>query len=153
METRRHGENNFFYIDSGRTDGTDYWGGNRSSSRTWSRAIGVYEGCLCHELHLRGIKFQRQVDLPVGYNGLKLDCGYRLDIVVEDAILVELKSIAQVLPIHQAQLLTYFTFKRKEGRPSHKLQRCCPQERNHKTSFVTPFSLCLRVSGVKWFCK
>src|SRR5215467_12864959 len=68
----------------------------------------AYEECLCHELHLRGIKFQRQVDLPVGYKGLKLDCGYRLDIVVEDAILVELKSIEQVLPIHQAQLLTYF---------------------------------------------
>src|SRR5262249_44478098 len=133
METRRHGENNFFYVDSGRTDGTDYWGGDRVHRELGPGLLeSAYEECLCHELHLRGIKFQAQVDLPVGYKGLKLDCGYRLDIVVEDATLVELKSIEQVLPIHQAQLLTYFKFKRKEGRPSHKLQRCCPQERNHK---------------------
>jgi GxxExxY protein len=63
---------------------------------------------------LREIKFQRQLDLPVGYKGLKLDCGYRLDIVVDDAILVELKSIEQVLPIHQAQLLTYLRLSGKK---------------------------------------
>jgi GxxExxY protein len=74
----------------------------------------AYEECLCHELHLREIKFQRQVDLPVRYKGLKLDCGYRLDIVVDDAILVELKSIEQVLPIHQAQLLTYLRLSGKK---------------------------------------
>ncbi len=67
----------------------------------------AYEECLCHELHLRGMKFQRQMDLPIAYKGLKLDCGYRLDIVVEDSVLIELKSIEQILPIHQAQLLTY----------------------------------------------
>jgi len=74
----------------------------------------AYEESLCHELHLREIKFQRQLDLPVGYKGLKLDCGYRLDIVVDDAILVELKSIEQVLPIHQAQLLTYLRLSGKK---------------------------------------
>jgi GxxExxY protein len=67
----------------------------------------AYEECLCHELHLRGLSFRRQVDLPISYKGLKLDCGYRLEIVVEDSVLIELKSIEQILPIHQAQLLTY----------------------------------------------
>ena len=67
----------------------------------------AYEACLCHELQLRGIKFQRQVDLPVIYKGLELDCGYRMDLVVEDAVVVELKAIEQIGPIHEAQLLTY----------------------------------------------
>jgi len=67
----------------------------------------AYEVCLCHELHLRGLHVERQVDLPVSYKGLKLDCGYRLDVVVEDRVVVELKSIEQALPIHHAQLLTY----------------------------------------------
>lgn len=67
----------------------------------------AYEACLCHELQLRGIKFQRQVDLPIIYKGLELDCGYRMDLVVEDAVVVELKAIEQIGPIHEAQLLTY----------------------------------------------
>jgi GxxExxY protein len=67
----------------------------------------AYEECFCHELHLRGLNFLRQVELPVTYKGIKLDCGYRLDVLVEDAVVVELKSIEQILPIHQAQLLTY----------------------------------------------
>jgi GxxExxY protein len=66
----------------------------------------AYEECFCHELHLRGFSFQRQVELPVVYKGLKLDCGYRLD-VVGNAVIVELKSIEQISPIHYAQLLTY----------------------------------------------
>ena len=67
----------------------------------------AYEECLCHELHLRNISFQRQVDLSLAYKGRKLNCGYRLDIVVENTVLVELKSIEQILAIHHAQLLTY----------------------------------------------
>ena len=67
----------------------------------------VYEQCLCHELNLRGLSFERQKELPVVYKGLKLDCGYRLDIVVEDAIILELKSCEKIEPIHKAQLLTY----------------------------------------------
>ena len=67
----------------------------------------AYEQCFCHELHLRGLLFQCQINLPVAYKGLKLDCGYRVDVVVEDSVVVELKSVEQVLPIHQAQLLTY----------------------------------------------
>lgn len=67
----------------------------------------AYEECLCHELHLRGLRCERQVDLPVTYKGIKLDCGYKLDVVVEEQVILELKSIGQILPIHQAQLLTY----------------------------------------------
>jgi GxxExxY protein len=74
----------------------------------------TYEECLCHELHLRGLKFERQLELPVTYKGLKLDCGYRMDIVIEDSVLVELKSIEQILPIHQAQLLTYLRLSGKK---------------------------------------
>ena len=67
----------------------------------------AYEECLCHELHLRGLNFHRQVALPVEYKGMQLDCGYRLDLVVEDAVVVELKAVERLLPIHEAQLLTY----------------------------------------------
>jgi len=67
----------------------------------------AYEECLCHELHLRGIGFRRQVDLPVEYKGLKLDCGYRLDLIVNEEVVVELKCVEKVLPVHEAQLLTY----------------------------------------------
>jgi GxxExxY protein len=74
----------------------------------------AYEECFCHELHLRGLNFQRQVELPVAYKGLKLDCGYRLDVVVENSVVVELKSIEQISPIHQAQLLTYLRLSGKK---------------------------------------
>ena len=66
----------------------------------------AYEQCLCHELHLCGIPFICQVDLPVSYKGLKLDCGYKIDVVVNDEVIVELKSIERILPVHEAQLLT-----------------------------------------------
>jgi GxxExxY protein len=67
----------------------------------------VYEECLGHELRLRGFSFERQKPLPVTYKGKQLDCGYRLDLVVEKAIIVELKSCERIEPIHRAQLLTY----------------------------------------------
>ena len=67
----------------------------------------VYEECLCHELSLRGAVFERQVLLPVEYKGLKLDCGYRLDLLVKKAVVVELKAVERIEPIHEAQLLTY----------------------------------------------
>lgn len=77
------------------------------------RALGsgllesAYEECLCHELSLRKLAFERQVPLPVTYKAVKLDCGYRLDIVVEQQLVLELKTVEALLPIHQAQLLTY----------------------------------------------
>lgn len=67
----------------------------------------AYEQCLCHELNLQKISFERQKELPVTYKGMKLDCGYRLDIMVENAIILELKSCEKIEPIHKAQLLTY----------------------------------------------
>lgn len=67
----------------------------------------AYEECLCHEFHIRGIDFRRQVPLPVECKGVRFDCGYRIDIVVEDAVILELKCVEHVLPVHEAQLLTY----------------------------------------------
>ena len=67
----------------------------------------AYEQCLCHELNLRGFFYKSQEPLAVRYKGIKLDCGYRLDVVVEDAIILELKSCVKIEPIHKAQLLTY----------------------------------------------
>jgi GxxExxY protein len=77
------------------------------------RALGpgllesAYEECLCYELQLRNLRFERQVALPVHYKMVRLDCGYRLDVVVENRLIVELKTVEKLLPIHDAQLLTY----------------------------------------------
>ncbi|MCK6440492.1 MAG: GxxExxY protein [Planctomycetes bacterium] len=67
----------------------------------------AYEECLCHELHLRKIMFERQYVLPVEYKGVKLNCGYRLDVLVAGAVVVEVKTVEAIEPIHEAQLLTY----------------------------------------------
>jgi GxxExxY protein len=72
----------------------------------------AYETCLCRELYLQGIKFRQQVALPVQYRGLSLDCGYRLDILVDELVIVEVKALKQVLPVHRAQLLTYLKLTR-----------------------------------------
>ena len=74
----------------------------------------AYEECLCHELHLRRIGFRRQVELPVEYKGIKLDCGYRLDLIVQEEVVVELKCCEKILPIHEAQLLTYLKLTGKQ---------------------------------------
>jgi GxxExxY protein len=66
----------------------------------------AYEECLCYELNLRTIPFQRQVLLPVVYKGTTLDCGYRIDLLVKNEVVVELKTIESILPIHEAQALT-----------------------------------------------
>jgi GxxExxY protein len=67
----------------------------------------AYEQCLCHELRLRKVRFELQVPLPITYKGILLDCGYRMDLVVEDRVLIELKTVEKLLPVHEAQLLTY----------------------------------------------
>ena len=67
----------------------------------------AYQQCLEHELRTAGIVFRAQQTLPVVYKGLELDCGYRLDIVVDEQLIVEIKSVEQLLPIHDAQLMTY----------------------------------------------
>lgn len=77
------------------------------------RALGpgllesTYEQCLAHEMHLTGLSFTQQQPMPVRYKGVNLDCGYRLDFLVEDFLVVELKAVDRISPIHQAQLLTY----------------------------------------------
>ena len=77
------------------------------------RALGpgllesAYEECLCHELHLCGIPFERRRPLPVEYKGIKLDCGYGLDLLVESKVILEIKCVEHILPVHEAQLLTY----------------------------------------------
>ena len=67
----------------------------------------AYDACLCHELVHRGIPFERQVPVPVSFKDSKLDCGYRLDILVERQVVVEIEAVDEFLPIHEAQLITY----------------------------------------------
>ena len=77
------------------------------------RALGpgllesAYEHCLAHELHARGLPLRRQVPLPIVYDGAKLDAGYRLDIVVDDRVIIEIKAVDQLTRLHEAQVLTY----------------------------------------------
>jgi GxxExxY protein len=67
----------------------------------------AYEECLSYELRQSGLDFRRQVPLPVVYKTIRLDCGYRIDIVVEDKVVLELKTVERLIPVHDAQLLTY----------------------------------------------
>ena len=82
------------------------------------RALGpgllesAYEECLCHELRTRGVEFRRQVPLPVIYKDVRLDCGYRMDLVVGETVSVELKTVERLSPLHDAQLLTYLKLSR-----------------------------------------
>lgn len=67
----------------------------------------AYEECLCYEVSARGIPFERQKTLPVTYRAIKMDCGYRLDLLVAGAVVVEVKGVEEVSKVHEAQLLTY----------------------------------------------
>lgn len=67
----------------------------------------AYEACLAFELAQQGLKVEAQRPLPVVYRGVRLDCGYRLDLLVEDAVVVEVKAVEALAPIHEAQLLSY----------------------------------------------
>ena len=67
----------------------------------------AYEECLCKELNLRGLSYERQKAVPVVYKGARLECGYRIDLLVERRIVLELKAIEQLAPIHEAVVLTY----------------------------------------------
>ena len=73
----------------------------------------AYEECLCRELQLRNIPFHRQIPLPVDYKGVKLDCGYRIDLLVNDEVVLELKAIEKIHPVHEAQLLSYLRLSNK----------------------------------------
>jgi len=67
----------------------------------------AYEQCLAYELSQAGLAFELQKTLPVEYKGIHIDCGYRIDVLVEDKIILELKAVERLLPVHAAQLLTY----------------------------------------------
>ncbi len=77
------------------------------------RALGpgllesCYEACLCYELSQRGLKFERQSPIPVVYKEVKLDCGFKADLIVEDSVVVELKAVDKLTDVHQAQVMTH----------------------------------------------
>jgi GxxExxY protein len=73
----------------------------------------AYQACLVHELRARRVGIEVEVPLPIYYKGVKLETGYRMDLVVEDAIIVELKSVANMLAVHEAQLLSHLRFSEK----------------------------------------
>ena len=72
----------------------------------------AYQACLAYELVQRNVRFMRQVPLPVTYRDVKVDCGYRLDFLVDDLVVVEIKSVERLAPIHSAQLITYLKLMR-----------------------------------------
>jgi GxxExxY protein len=91
----------------------------------------AYEECLCYELGLRKIAFHRQLELPVTYKSLRLDSGYRIDVLVDDKIVLELKSVERLLPIHDAQLMTYLKLS------------------GHKLGLLMNFNVMLMKDGIK----
>lgn len=74
----------------------------------------AYEACLAYELRQRGLKVDVQLALPIEYEGVLLEAGYRIDLLVEDAVIVELKAVSALLPIHEAQLLSYLKLSKKK---------------------------------------
>ena len=72
----------------------------------------AYEACLCRELELRGAKHQRQLPVPLDYKGIRVEIGYRADVIVEEKLLLELKTVDELLPIHTAQVITYLRLKK-----------------------------------------
>ena len=72
----------------------------------------AYEACLSHELRLRGVNHQLQLAVPLNYKGIRIDAGYRADVIVEEKLLLELKAVDKLLPIHTAQVVTYLRLKR-----------------------------------------
>ena len=81
----------------------------------------AYEECLCHELNLREVPSERQEALPLEYKGIKLNCGYRMDLVVDSKVVVELKCVDKILPVHEAQMLTYLRLSNMNSRFNHNL--------------------------------
>ncbi len=73
----------------------------------------VYEVCLAHEIAKSGLKVQKQIDVPIRYDNSELDCGFRIDLLIDDEVIVELKAVEKVLPLHEAQLMTYLKLANK----------------------------------------
>jgi GxxExxY protein len=93
----------------------------------------AYQECLAHELHLRNLRVERQVAVPVAYRETRLECGYRIDLLVEGRIVVELKSVGSLAPIHEAIILTYL---RLSG---------------HKIGLLINFNVAILKEGVRRF--
>ena len=74
----------------------------------------VYEVCLAHEISKSGLSVQKQVDVPICYDDCELDCGFRIDLLIDDEVIVELKAVDKVLPVHEAQLMTYLKLSNKK---------------------------------------
>jgi len=74
----------------------------------------TYEVCLAHELKKRNLKVQSQLSLPVVYDGERIDAGYRIDLLVNETVIVELKAVERIMPIHEAQLLSYLKLSEKK---------------------------------------
>ena len=74
----------------------------------------AYQKCLAYEFDLNAIKFEKEISIPLSYKGKQIDCSYKLDFLVEDEIIIELKSVENILPIHKAQLLTYLKITNKK---------------------------------------
>jgi GxxExxY protein len=106
-QTQRHRGTEKIYFDSGLTEIII------GCAIEVHRALGpgllesVYEECLSYELQLRGLNFERQKILPLAYKQVKLEAGYRLDLVVEGKVVVELKCVEKLMPVHEAQIMTY----------------------------------------------
>ena len=75
----------------------------------------AYEECLCREFTLRKMQYSRQYEIPVKYKGMDLDCGYRMDLLVENGVIVELKSVEKLMPIHSSQLLSYLKLSKRSA--------------------------------------
>ncbi len=103
-EARRHGVNFFT-----KTFTEEVIGAAIEVHRTLGSGLleSAYEECRCHELHLRGLAFRGQVPLPVDFKGIHLDYGNGMDALLEDSVILELKCVEHVLPVHEAQLLTH----------------------------------------------
>ncbi|HEY0008244.1 MAG TPA: GxxExxY protein [Tepidisphaeraceae bacterium] len=91
----------------------------------------VYQTCLCHELRRRGLRIEREIGLPIVYDTLTINDAFRIDILVEGAVIVELKSVQALLPVHEAQLITYL-----------KLSNC-------RLGFLVNFNVPLIKDGIK----
>jgi len=74
----------------------------------------VYEVCLAHKISESGLKVERQVDVPVQYDKCELDCGFRIDLLVNDEVIAELQAVEEILPVHEAQLMTYLKLSNKK---------------------------------------
>ena len=104
----------------------------------------IYEECLCYELSQKGLRFQRQVHLPITYKGIKLESAYKMDLLVEDTVVVEIKATEGTLPVHAAQVLTYL--KASQKRLGLLINFNVPVLKHGLQRIVNGFRPCLRVS-------